>query len=105
MRYLLDTNIFIWWLTSDKKLEAAFRKIIEDSTNQILTSVAAGWEISIKQKTGKSSLKTTVKNCFEKSGFDILNIELNHIIQLDKLPLIHKDPFDRILIAQATAEN
>ena len=64
-------------------------------------------EISIKAKSGKLPLKTSTKQIFEISGFEVLNINLNHIIEFDKLPIHkdHKDPFDRILIAQAKVEN
>lgn len=105
MRYLLDTNIFLWWLNDDKKLKDSVRKIIKDSKNQIFVSVASGWEISIKHRKGKLPLKTTLKKCFELSSFEILNINLSHILQLDKLPLRHNDPFDRIIIAQSQVEN
>lgn len=105
MRYLLDTNIFLWWLNDDNRLKKSFREAIGDSSNQIITSVASAWEISIKSKTGKLPLKTTFIECVEKSEFEVLNIDIDHVRKLDKLPPIHKDPFDRILIAQAKAEN
>lgn len=105
MRYLLDTNIFLWSLNDDNRLKKSIRKILEDPLNEIYVSVVSGWEISIKHKLGKLPLKTTLPECFEKSNFQILNINLEHILQLDKLPLHHKDPFDRILISQAKAEN
>lgn len=105
MRYLVDTNIFLWWLNNDKRLKKEVFQILKDPKNQILISVASGWEISIKNRLGKLSLKTTLKRCFEVSGFEIMNINLNHILKLDKLPLHHKDPFDRILISQSVVEN
>lgn len=107
MNYLLDTNIFLWSLSGDKRLKKQIRKILEDPLNEIFASVVNGWEISIKHRIGKLPLKTTLFECFEKSGFNILSINLNHILQLDKLPPYrnHKDPFDRLLIAQAKAEN
>ncbi len=104
-RYLLDTNIFLWSLDEKNKLKDHFRKILEDPTVTVFVSTITFWEISIKDKTGKLPLKTNLRNCLEKSSFEILNVDINHIIQVDKLPPIHKDPFDRILIAQAKAEN
>lgn len=104
MDYLLDTHIFLWWLENDRKLKSPLRDIIQDNSNNIFVSVVSGLEISIKQKIGKLPLKTTVKTCFEKSEFGLLDVRLKHIIELDKLPVIHKDPFDRMLIAQAKAE-
>lgn len=80
------------------------RKVIGDGKNQIYVSVANAWETSIKNRNGKLPLKTTLKECFNISTFAVLNIDLEHILMLDKLPLHHKDPFDRILIAQAKAE-
>ena len=105
MNYLLDTHIFLWWLNDDKNLKKSLRNIISDPKNRIYVSVINGWEISIKNKLGKLPLKTTLKECFEVSGFEVLSIGLNHILTLDKLPLIHNDPFDRLLIAQAMTEN
>lgn len=103
--FLVDTHILLWWLNGDKKLKESIRKILADTKNEIYISIASGWEISIKNRVGKLSLKTTLAECFEKSAFRILNIDLNHILCLDKLPLHHKDPFDRILIAQSQFEN
>lgn len=105
MRYLLDTHIFLWWLEGDKRLKNSVKEVIQNSENQILVSIVSGIEISIKQKLGKLSLKTTLKRMFEISGFEALNINLNHALELDKLPSHHKDPFDRILISQARVEN
>ncbi len=105
MKYLLDTNIFLWALNDDERLKKTIRKILEDPLNEIFASVVNGWEISIKHKLGKLPLKTTLLECFKKSNFEVLNINFEHILQLDKLSSYHKDPFDRILISQAKAEN
>lgn len=107
MRYLLDTNILLWWLEDDKRLKNPIRQIIGNEANQIQISIVSGLEISIKNKLGRLPLKTKVKDIFKISGFLILDINLNHVTELDKLPLHknHKDPFDRILISQANAEN
>lgn len=105
MRYLLDTNIFLWWLDDDRRLKGAIRSVLGDPNNQIFVSVVSAWEISIKHKAGKLPLKTTVKRCFEVSTFEVLNINLSHIVRLDTLPIHHKDPFDRLLVAQSKGEN
>lgn len=105
MRYLLDTNIFLWWLNNDKRLKDPEREIIRDIKNQIFVSVASAWEISIKHKTGKLSLKTSLKTCFEVSGLETLSIDFKHVLELNKLRLYHKDPFDRMLVSQAKVEN
>lgn len=104
MRYLLDTHIFVWWLNNDKRLKSSTKEKIQDDTNQIFVSTASALEMSIKRSRGKLRLKTTVKRSFEISGFEVLDINLDHAVQLEKLPFYHKDPFDRILISQAKVE-
>lgn len=104
MNYLIDTHIFLWWLSNDKKLKDSFRQIIEDPKNHIYVSVVSGWEISIKNRKGKLPLKTTLAECFKVAGFEVLNISFEHVLSLNKLPLYHQDPFDRMLVAQAKAE-
>jgi PIN domain nuclease of toxin-antitoxin system len=105
MDYLIDTNIFLWSLGDEKKLKSIVRNAITGPQNQIFISVASLWEISIKHRKGKLPLNTTIQECVESSSFEVLNIQLNHIITLDTLPIFHHDPFDRLLIAQAKAEN
>ena len=105
MRYLLDTHTLLWWLENDKRLKNTFKKVISNPKNVIYISVVSGWEISIKQKKGKLPLKTTVRECFEKSHFETIPITVDHILRQDKLPMHHKDPFDRMLISQAKEEN
>ena len=105
MRYLLDTHIFLWWLKGDKRLGRKTKEIIRNSHNEIFISVVSTWEMSIKQKVGKLSLKASVGEYFEQSGFLILDVVLDHILALEKLPFHHQDPFDRLLVAQARAEN
>lgn len=105
MHYLIDTNVFLWWLNADKRLKEPILEILKASDNQIYVSTASGWEISIKNTAGKLSLKTTLEDCFKLAGFEILDINLNHVLNLNKLPTLHKDPFDRIIISQAQVEN
>lgn len=105
MRYLVDTQIFFWWLERPSKLKNSIHHILEDRQNQILVSAITGVEISIKHKSGKLKLETTLKVMYELSGFEVLNLNLEHVLELNKLPLYHKDPFDRILISQALVEN
>jgi len=102
--YLLDTHIFLWSLDETKRLTKEVAKILKDPRNRIFVSVATAWEISIKQKKGKLPLKTTLEECFRKSNFEILEIKLPHILQLENLPSYHRDPFDRMLVAQAIVE-
>ena len=102
--YLLDTHIFLWSLDEIKRLTKEVTKILKDPQNRIFVSVATAWEISIKHKKDKLLLKTTLEECFRKSNFEILEIKLPYILQLENLPHHHKDPFDRMLVAQAIVE-
>lgn len=105
MKYLLDTHIILWWLNDDKRLKESLRQVLKDSKNRVFLSIATAWEISIKYKTGKLSLKTTLEECFKQARFaTILPITLDHLLKLNSLPLHHRDPFDRLLIAQANIE-
>ena len=104
-RYLLDTQIFLWWLNNDKKLKASVKKIIADPNNLVYLSVVSGWEMSIKVHTKKLSLKNSFQKIFKNLQFDLLNVSLEHILRLHKLPFHHKDPFDRMLVAQSKVEN
>lgn len=107
MKYLLDTHTFIWWLEGNKKLKISIRKILKSPENQIFVSVVNGIEISIKSKSRKLNITTTVKKMFEISGFKVLNVDFNHVLEFSRLPVHpdHKDPFDRILISQAKVDN
>lgn len=105
MKYLIDTQVFIWWLENLEKLKDSTQSILENKQNRIFVSAITGVEISIKQKLGKIKLKTNLRTMFNISDFEVLNLNIDHVLQLGKLPLHHKDPFDRILIAQALVEN
>lgn len=104
MRYLLDTHVFLWWLSSDKRLKVSWIQAISDSRNEVFVSVVSAWEMSIKIQLGKLRLKTPLVECFKDLRFGVLDISLDHILSLNQLPLKHKDPFDRMIIAQARAE-
>lgn len=104
-RYLIDTHIFLWWLNGDIKLPESVQHILKNPQNQVYVSIATLWEISIKHTLGKLSLKTSLSEMISSSGFDLLSITELHILELEKLPLLHNDPFDRVLIAQAKTEH
>ncbi len=104
MRYLVDTHILLWWVLGDFRLSKKAVKILLDPTNEIYVSLLAAWEISIKQSSKKLVLHTTVEEVFRLSRFKTLIITFDQILALKSLPYIHKDPFDRLLIAQAVAE-
>lgn len=102
-KYLLDTQVLIWWLEASQKLPKDFKNIIEEDSVKAV-SVASIWEIVIKTRSGKLKLRKSLASLLNNLEFDILNINLNHVLGLNKLPLIHKDPFDRILVAQSIEE-
>ena len=105
MKYLLDTHVYLWWLNDDKKLSPSVRKIIENSNNIILVSAVSFWEISIKLQIKKLPLKTPFYSLYDNLQFTLLSMNMEHIFCFHTLPLFHKDPFDRMLIAQAKIEN
>ena len=109
MKYLIDTQALLWYAKGDARLGTTAKLIIESSNTRLL-SIATVWEIGIKVSLGKLTLDALPLDAFiEKqlriNFYKILPIELNHIFQLTNLPHHHKDPFDRILIAQAISEN
>lgn len=104
MRYLLDTCIMLWTLNGNKNKLKDFITIIEDPTNELAISVVSYWEITIKKALGKLEIPDDWTDVIEESGMFWLNLEPKHIQQLEKLPLVHHDPFDRLLISQARAE-
>ncbi|WP_414755947.1 type II toxin-antitoxin system VapC family toxin [Anabaena sp. CCY 9910] len=109
MRVLLDTHVFLWWVTDDPQLSFASRSIIADSSNVLFLSVASTWEIVIKNKSGKLTLPESVEEYIPSrlalNRFESLSIQLTHTLKVATLPNIHRDPFDRILIAQSQVEN
>ena len=104
MRYLLDTHILLWWLTNDKKLSKALRLIIADPENTLYVSSASVLEISIKTCLGKLSMPENLEEDFIENGFIALPITIQHARLAGQLPDIHRDPFDRMLLAQAQLE-
>jgi PIN domain nuclease of toxin-antitoxin system len=108
MRLLLDTHAFLWFIHDDPKLSAAARTEIEDGRNDVLVSAASHWEIAIKVGVGKLTLAEPfpvfIPREIERNDFEILPIELAHTSLVAALPHHHRDPFDRLLIAQAMAE-
>lgn len=103
--YLLDTHVFVWWLNGDRRLPKAVIDVIQNEDNHLFLSVASAWELSIKaQLNDDVKLKADVEEYFHQPGFEVLPIHLSHVAGVARLPWHHKDPFDRMLIAQAQAE-
>jgi len=107
--FLLDTSVLIWWLAEPSRLSAKATGCIADPDNQICCSVVNLWEIQIKVKLGKLDLELPLPEIHrwvvEQEGWLLLPVQWPHIRRLDQLPAAHKDPFDRLLIAQAVEEN
>ena len=103
-RILLDTHVVIWWLADAPNLGEKARSLIQNQQNQIYVSAAAMWELSIKMAKGLLDLPESVFEMIEEDGFIPLSITWFHSRQAGFLPDIHKDPFDRMLIAQVQAE-
>lgn len=104
MRLLLDTHIYLWCVSNDKQLSKKARALIE-SAEEVFVSSASIWEAAIKNQLGKLEVNIgNLVNAITLSGFVELSITNKHAALIDKLPCIHRDPFDRILIAQAMNE-
>lgn len=105
MKILLDTHIFLWYIAGDENLTEKLKKIITDTQNEVYISVISIWECVIKQQIGKLDFPYEAgKYLSEKRELhklESLSITENTILHLHKLPLLHKDPFDRLLICQA----
>ncbi|MCA9432022.1 MAG: type II toxin-antitoxin system VapC family toxin [Candidatus Omnitrophica bacterium] len=104
MRILLDTHTLLWTLADDPKLDDKVREAIINEANEIFASVASVWEISIKQSLGKLDAPENLVETLEATRIDLLPIIAIHAIEVSRLPLHHRDPFDRMLIAQARIE-
>ena len=103
-RILLDTHVLLWWLADDPELGTNARDLISNGTNEIYVSAASSWEISIKKRNGKLTGPDNIDGIVQQERFIKLPISLIHGELAGQLPDHHKDPFDRMLIAQAQTE-
>ena len=104
MKVLLDSHAVVWWLASPEKLTAKARALIADPANQLAVSAASIWELHLKIAKGKLRMPPDFAAHLWDGGFDELPVRASHVCVLTKLPPIHQDPFDRLLIAQAISE-
>ena len=108
MKILLDTHVFLWWDNDPAQLSAQAKALCQDPANTLVLSVASVWEMQIKQQLGKLTLRLPLSQLIQDqqhtNGMEILPISLAHVLSLETLPPHHKDPFDRLLIAQANTE-
>lgn len=105
MKYLLDTHTFLWSLSNDPQLKPDTKKIVKDKSKVVFLSVISVWEIVIKVMAKKLQLDPPVSTLLTNLEFELLPVKLEHVLTIQNLPPIHKDPFDRMLVAQAKTEN
>ena len=109
MRILIDTHALLWWLSDDHSLSRAARNAMAGTSNVLLVSAASAWEIATKVRLGRlpgaAELAADFQGFMEREGFTTLDITVGHAIRAGLLPGPLKDPFDRMLISQAQAEN
>ncbi|CAH2571215.1 PilT protein-like protein [Planktothrix rubescens] len=109
MKLLFDTHTFIWWDSQPNKLSQTALALLQDRSSILLLSVVSIWEMQIKLQVGKLTLNRALLEIIESqqkiNQIEVLPVKLDHVLALDSLPLIHKDPFDRLLVAQANVEN
>jgi PIN domain nuclease of toxin-antitoxin system len=107
-RALLDTHAFIWFISGDERLSRPVRALLGDRENEIVISVASLWEIAIKHSLGKLTLERPfaefIPEQLARQQIEVLPISLAHLGEVDRLPFHHRDPFDRLIAAQALSE-
>ncbi len=104
MKYLLDTNILIWWLETNTRLSPRIKHIINEKGNSIYVSSISAWEMNIKKAIGKLTTPDDLEEVIALNHFIPLSVTIAHAMQVKHLPLHHRDPFDRMIIAQAQLE-
>jgi PIN domain nuclease of toxin-antitoxin system len=105
MKLLLDTHIVLWWLDDPALLSSDARDAIADPANDVLVSAVVAWEIAIKRGLGKLTAPPDFEAAIQSAGFETLPITVAHALATESLPPHHRDPFDRMLVAQAQFEN
>ena len=108
MNLLIDTHVLLWWWTEEEQLSGRAKTAILDSRNRSYVSAAVAWELAIKVNLGKLEARDVVSNLKQlliEEGFRRLAISTDHALRAGLLPMLHRDPFDRMLVAQAQALN
>lgn len=108
MKVLLDTHAFLWWIADDPQLSVRARQIMEAADTELFLSAASGWEIAIKSHLGKLRLPTDLESFVAEqlriNAIQVLPIQMSHALRVFRLPNHHRDPFDRMLVAQSQLE-
>ncbi|WP_201324474.1 type II toxin-antitoxin system VapC family toxin [Pseudanabaena sp. lw0831] len=109
MKLLLDTHTFMWWHSEPEYIPKSTLTLLQDPNHEVILSVVSLWEMQIKIQLGKLTLRDDLELMLkiqqERNNISLISVTLSHILELRTLPLHHKDPFDRILIAQSKVEN
>lgn len=108
MKLLVDTHVFIWFILDSPQLGKMTRELLMAPSNQRSISVVSVWEVAIKHSLGKLRLTDGLSgfvNDIQRANFDVLDLTVPHVMELNGLPMHHRDPFDRMLVAQARCEN
>ena len=105
---MLDTHAFLWWIGDDPRLSERAREVLSDGDNDLVFSAASGWEIAIKARLGRlhipEDLNTYLFRQLTENYTSVLPVHLSHALRVHALPDHHRDPFDRLLVAQAIVE-
>ena len=104
MRYILDTQVILWWYFDSKRLAKEHLKIIADEGNELYVSAASIWEIEVKRRNGKLECPVDMMERIKADGFLLLPITAEQLVPLRTIPPIHNDPFDRLLVCQSMVE-
>jgi PIN domain nuclease of toxin-antitoxin system len=108
MRLILDTHVFLWWIVDSPQLSSRVRDVMRNPANELFLSVASAWEIAIKVNLGRLRLPDRpdrfIPGQLLKNAIEPLPVEMSHALYVSRLPAIHRDPFDRIIIAQSILE-
>lgn len=109
MRFLIDTHVFLWFINGDTRLSQTVRTAIEEEENEVLLSIVSVWEIAIKNSVGKLSLAKPfaelIPEQIVENELELVPIQMDELKVVATLPLYHRDPFDRLLIAQAMTQD
>ncbi len=106
MKLLIDTHVWLWFVRGDATLPRAFDAAIRDPENAVVLSIVSAWEVQIKTAIGKLQVGSPIDEFLDSAvlHFDLLDVSLRHVRALGTLPFHHRDPFDRMLVAQAQAD-
>jgi len=105
MNLLLDTHVLLWWLDDHQNLSPRAKSVIADGKNLVFVSAAVIWEIRIKHALGKLEIPANFRKVLDQQGFELLDITVDHAYAVGDLASHHRDPFDRMLVAQAKLES